>query len=76
MHITSLNCHSVRSVNNRVGKNYYDISLSLVNYRAIPDGLTTAITSLKLSPTNRFAMLGYGVRVRGVVLDHAFEYVL
>ena len=37
--------------------------------------LMKAVTSAKLSPTGRYALIGYGVRNRGVVEDHPHSLV-
>lgn len=46
------------------------ISPTLVNAKILKGSLLKAITSAKLSPTNRYVLLGYGVRSEGSVMDH------
>lgn len=48
---------------------------SLTRYRPLTSALMKAVTSAKLSPTGRYAIIGYGVRNRGVVEDHPHSLV-
>eukprot|EP00597_Dinobryon_sp_UTEXLB2267_P010278 CAMPEP_0170101732 /NCGR_PEP_ID=MMETSP0020_2-20130122/2435_1 /TAXON_ID=98059 /ORGANISM="Dinobryon sp., Strain UTEXLB2267" /LENGTH=780 /DNA_ID=CAMNT_0010324887 /DNA_START=325 /DNA_END=2666 /DNA_ORIENTATION=- len=42
----------------------------LLTTKHLPGSLMKAVTSTKLSPTCRYALVGYGVRLEGVVQDH------
>ena len=48
---------------------------NLIRYRPLTSALMKAVTSAKLSPTGRYALIGYGVRHRGVVEDHPHSLV-
>lgn len=48
-------------------------TLELIRYRAVNDHLLKAITSVKISPTGRHGLIGYGVRSEGKVVLHEFE---
>jgi len=48
---------------------------TLTRYRPLTCALMKAVTSAKLSPTGRYAIIGYGVRNRGVVEDHPHSLV-
>jgi len=48
---------------------------NLIRYRPLTSALMKAVTSAKLSPTGRYALIGYGVRNRGVVEDHPHSLV-
>ncbi len=43
---------------------------ALINTLRLKRGIMKAITSVKLSSTNRFALIGYGVRSQGIVEGH------
>jgi len=49
--------------------------VNLIRYRPLTGALMKAVTSAKLSPTGRYALIGYGVRNRGVVEDHPHSLV-
>lgn len=49
--------------------------VNLTRYRPLTSALMKAVTSAKLSPTGRYALIGYGVRNRGVVEDHPHNLV-
>ncbi len=44
----------------------------IVNAKPLTGGLMRAITSVKWSPTNRYVLMGFGVRSNNHVQDHAF----
>ena len=48
----------------------------LDKYREISEKLTKAVTSVKFSPTNNFALLGFGVRSKeGEVEEHSVSKI-
>lgn len=49
-----------------------NVTVELLRYRILTDSLLKAITSVKLSPTCRHGLLGYGVRSEGRVESHEF----
>jgi WD40 repeat protein len=49
--------------------------LDLLQCRTITESLMKAITSVKLSPTSRYGLLGYGVRKEGRVEAHRYGHV-
>jgi hypothetical protein len=46
----------------------------LIRFKSLTGPLMKAVTSAKLSPTGAYALVGYGVRNRGVVEDHPCRY--
>ncbi len=48
---------------------------TLLRYKPLTAPLLKAVTSAKLSPQGRYALIGYGVRIQGVVEDHAHSMV-
>ncbi len=57
-------------LNYLVNNSRYKISAKLVRFSPVSTSLMRAITSIKFSPSCRFALLGYGVRNNGIVEDH------
>jgi len=51
------------------------IRVSLVRAQPLPATLMKAVTSAKLSPTGRLALVGYGIRTEGRVVDHPHSNV-
>lgn len=49
--------------------------LELMHYRCLTESLLKAITSVKISPTCRYGLLGYGVRDNGRVKSHKYGFV-
>jgi hypothetical protein len=48
---------------------------TLLRYKPLTGPLLKAVTSAKLSPQGRYALIGYGVRSQGVVEDHVHSMV-
>ena len=55
----------------------YKFSCSLISSSCLFSGpLLKAVTSAKLSPRGKYALVGYGVRNQGVVEDHPYRCAL